>query len=186
MSRIGNAPILIPSGITVEKTEGKVVVNGPKGQLELTFSPEITVEVLQDQVLLKRKNEQKKVKALHGLYRSLIANMVKGVNEGWSKGLELVGVGYRAQSSGDKLTLVVGFSHPVEISAPVGITFEVRDNTKVFVTGIDKHLVGQVSASIRAIKPPEPYQGKGIRYAGEYIRRKAGKAGKAGAAGAGK
>lgn len=186
MSRIGNAPILIPSGITVEKTGQKVSVNGPKGQLELEVNPEITFDIENGQMVFKRKSEEGKVKALHGLFRSLVANMVTGVATPWTKDLELVGVGFRAQSSGDKLNLVIGFSHPVEIAAPAGIQFEVKDNTKITVTGIDKSLVGQTAASIRAIKPPEPYQGKGIRYSGEYIRRKAGKAGKAGAAGAAK
>jgi len=185
MSRVGNASIVIPSGVTVETTGQKVSVNGPKGQLEIEMDQEISAEVADGQVILKRKNEQKRVKALHGLYRSLTANMVKGVSEGWSKNLELIGVGYRAQSSGDKISLVVGYSHPVEIAAPSGIAFEVRDNTKVTVSGIDKELVGQIAAQLRRVRPPEPYQGKGIRYEGEYIRRKAGKAGKVGAAGAG-
>lgn len=182
MSRIGNMPIQI-SGVTAEKTGQKIVVNGPKGQLELEVDPSISFEIGKDHILLKRKNEDKKIKAFHGLYRSLIANMIRGVSVGWSKNLELVGVGYRAQNNEDKLTLTVGFSHPVEIVAPPGIQFEVRDNTKITVFGIDKELVGQIAATIKRIKPPEPYQGKGIRYEGEYIRRKAGKAGKVGAAG---
>lgn len=186
MSRIGNAPILIPAGVTVEKAGNKIIVNGAKGQIELVVDSSISLEINKDYILLKRKSEEKKIKALHGLFRSLIANMIFGVSEGWTKNLELVGVGYRAQSSGDKLTLNVGFSHPVEVIAPQGINFQVNDNTKVIVSGSSKDLVGQVAASIRRIKPPEPYQGKGIRYEGEYIRRKAGKAGKVGAAGAAK
>jgi large subunit ribosomal protein L6 len=183
MSRIGNSPIVIPAGVTIEKMGTKILVKGPKGQLETEVDPKITVEV-GEQVILKRSSEEGKVKALHGLFRSLIFNNVQGVTTGWTKNLELVGVGFRAQTTGDKLTLVIGFSHPVEILAPEGILFEVKDNTKITISGIDKSLVGQIAASIRAVKSPEPYQGKGIRYAGEYIRRKAGKAGKAGAAGA--
>lgn len=184
MSRIGNMPILIPQGVTIEKMGQKIVVNGVKGQLELVVDPSISFELNSGNILFTRKSEDKKIKALHGLYRSLVVNMVRGVSVGWSKNLELVGVGYRAQSSGDRLILNVGFSHPVEVVAPPGISFQVNDNTKVIVSGNSKELVGQVGASIRRIKPPEPYQGKGIRYQGEYIRRKAGKAGKVGAAGA--
>ncbi len=184
MSRIGNALIEIPSGVSVEQTDRKVVVKGAKGELNITIDPMIMMEVADGQIIVKRKNEVKRVKALHGLTRSLLFNMVKGVSEGWVKGLELVGVGYRAQSSGDKLNLTVGYSHPVEILAPEGITFEVKDNTKISVSGIDKILVGQMAANIRKVRPPEPYQGKGIRYQGEHIKRKAGKAGKVGAGGA--
>ncbi len=180
MSRIGNAPIQIPAGVTATKTGGKIVVNGSRGQLELSPDLRISVEINDGILQVKRKNEQKVVKALHGLTRSLIANMVTGVTEGWSKNLELVGVGFRAQGNGDKLTLAVGYSHPVEIIAPTGIEFEVSDNTKITVSGIDKQLVGEMAAKIRKVRPPEPYKGKGIRYEGEYIRRKAGKAGKVG------
>lgn len=156
------------------------MVNGSRGQLELSPDLRISVEINDGILQVKRKNEQKVVKALHGLTRSLIANMVTGVTEGWSKNLELVGVGFRAQGNGDKLTLAVGYSHPVEIIAPTGIEFEVSDNTKITVSGIDKQLVGEMAAKIRKVRPPEPYKGKGIRYEGEYIRRKAGKAGKVG------
>ncbi|TSC66749.1 MAG: large subunit ribosomal protein L6 [Microgenomates group bacterium Gr01-1014_80] len=186
MSRIGNAPILIPAGITVEKTEGRIIVNGEKGRLETNLDSRIEVDIKDGQVLVSRKNEEKATKAMHGLTRALIANMVLGVEKGWSKNLELSGVGFRAQTDGSKLTLTIGFSHPVDVQAPEGIQFEVKDNTRITVSGIDKQLVGETSAKIRAIKPPEPYKGKGIRYEGEYIRRKAGKAGKVGAAGAGK
>jgi len=168
-------------GVEVSTTSGSVVVKGPKGELSMKIDPTITMEIDSQVVSFKRKSEVKRVKALHGLTRALFANMVKGVTVGWTKKLELVGVGYRAQSSGDKLNLSVGFSHPVEMTAPEGIQFEVTDNTKLTVSGIDKNLVGQVAANIRAIKPPEPYKGKGIRYEGEYIKRKAGKAGKVGA-----
>lgn len=186
MSRIGNALVILPEGVEVEKASGTISVKGPKGSLQMKFDPSISIAVTGSSVSFSRKNDLKKVKALHGLTRALFANMVVGVQIGWGKKLELVGVGYRAQSSGEKLILSVGFSHPVEISAPVGIQFEVSDNTKLTVSGIDKNLVGQIAANIRAIKPPEPYKGKGIRYEGEYIKRKAGKAGKIGAAGTAK
>lgn len=159
------------------------MVNGPKGTLnmEMEIAPEIKVTVEGNQILLKRKDDQKRLKALHGLTRSLIANMILGVTEGWSKNLELVGVGFRAQSNGDKLTLNVGYSHPVEVTAPAGITFEVSDNTKIKVSGADKQLVGQVAANIKKVRMPDVYKGKGIRYEGEYIRKKVGKSGKTGA-----
>lgn len=184
MSRIGDAPILIVSGVTVEKTGKTLLVNGPKGNLKIEVNPAITVEVEGEKVIVKRKSEEKTVKALHGLTRSLIANMVKGVSEGWSKNLELVGVGFRAQNVGNKLTLNVGYSHPVEVDAPEGITFEVVDNIKIKVSGADKQLVGQISANIKKVRIPDVYKGKGIRYEGEYIRKKLGKTGKIGAVGA--
>lgn len=180
MSRIGNVPIAIPAGVTVEKDGSRVVVNGPKGTLNMEIASEIKVTVEGNQILLKRKDDQKRNKALHGLTRSLIANMLLGVTEGWSKNLELVGVGFRAQSSGDKLTLNVGYSHPVEVTAPAGITFEVLDNTKIKVSGADKQLVGQAAANIKKVRVPDVYKGKGIRYEGEYIRKKVGKSGKTG------
>ena len=186
MSRIGNAPVQIPAGVTVEKTGGHLLVNGTKGKLEFDINPTISVDITDGVISVKRKNEEKATKAIHGLTRALISNMINGVSDGWSKNLELVGVGFRAEGNGEKLTLNIGFSHPVEINAPEGISLEVRENTKITVSGIDKEKVGQMAAKIRDIKPPEPYKGKGIRYEGEYIRRKAGKAGKAGAAGAGK
>ena len=181
MSRIGNLPIVIPQGITIERDGSRVVVNGPKGTLNMDIAPEIKVMIEGDQILLERKDDQKKIKALHGLTRSLIANMILGVTEGWSKNLELVGVGFRAQSSGDKLILNVGYSHPVEVSAPQGIIFEVLDNTKIKVSGADKQLVGQVAANLKKVRVPDVYKGKGIRYEGEYIRKKVGKSGKTGA-----
>ncbi len=179
MSRVGNNPINIPAGVNVVIDAGQVVVNGPKGELKLQVRPEITVEKEEDKLIIKRKKEDQLSKALHGLTRSLIFNMVMGVTEGWSRNLEMVGVGYRAQGGADTLNLSVGFSHPVTVKAPEGIIFAVADNTKITVTGIDKNLVGQVAANIRKIKPPEVYKGKGIRFAGEYVRRKPGKAGKA-------
>lgn len=180
MSRIGNAPILIPEEVTVSKAGREVSVTGPKGELKIETDPAILVMVEKSQIVVKRKGEQKKVKALHGLTRSLIANMILGVTKFWSKDLELVGVGFRAQTDGGKLILNVGYSHQVEIVAPVGITFEVSDNTKIKVTGIDKQLVGQIAANIKKVRVPDVYKGKGIRYAGEYIRKKAGKSAKVG------
>ncbi len=184
MSRIGNAQIKVPIGVTIERSGKNLMVNGPKGRLTMEVVPEIKVEIDGDQILLKRKNDQKRAKALHGLVRSLIANMVLGVTEGWSKNLELVGVGFRAQSSGDKLLLNVGYSHPVEIISPEGITFEVKDSTKIKVSGINKQLVGQAAANIKKIRAPDVYKGKGIRYEGEYVRKKVGKSAKVGALGA--
>lgn len=179
MSRIGSAPIIIPSGVEIQIVGNNLVVSGPKGKLEQLIRPEIKVEVDNGQIVVKRKKQDRLSRSLHGLTRSLISNMVVGVTQGWSKGLELVGVGYRAQGGGDTLNLSVGYSHPVSVKAPQGVTFVVADNTKIAVSGIDKHLVGQVAANIRAVKPPETYKGKGIRYSGEYVRRKPGKAGKA-------
>lgn len=186
MSRVGNTPIIIPAEVTIEKDGQKLIVNGPKGNLSLKVVPEIKVEIEDNKIIVKRKNDQKKVKALHGLTRNLIANAVIGVSEGWSKNLELQGVGFRAQGGGDNLTLNVGFSHPVSLKTPEGINFEVTDNTKIKVSGIDKQLVGQTAANIRKIKIPDVYKGKGIRFEGEYIRRKVGKSAKIGVAGGAK
>lgn len=185
MSRIGNAPIIIPVGVTIEKNGNNLVVNGSKGSLNLQFDPKISVEIDSEKIIVKRKNDEKKVRAIHGLTRSLIANMINGVLTGWSKNLELVGVGFRSQTDGKKLTLNVGYSHPVDVVAAEGITFEVTDNTKIKVSGIDKQMVGQTAANIRKVRVPDVYKGKGIRYEGEYIRKKAGKAAKAGATGVG-
>jgi large subunit ribosomal protein L6 len=171
---------VIPAGVEINIDGNKVAVKGPKGSLETVVRPEVKFEQQDGRLIVKRKKEDRVHRALHGLYRSLINNMVMGVSQGISKNLELVGVGYRVQGGGDTLTLSVGFSHPVVVKAPEGINFTVAENTKIQVAGIDKVLVGQVAANIRAIKPPEVYKGKGIRYAGEYVRRKAGKAGKAG------
>ena len=184
MSRIGNLPIIIPSGVTVEKTGSNLEVFGPKGNLSLKVISEIKVIVADNQIVVKRKNDQKRIRALHGLTRNLIASMISGVTAGWSKNLELQGVGFRAQSSGDKLILNVGFSHPVEVIAPAGISFEVTDNTKIKISGVDKQLVGQVAANLKKVRIPDVYKGKGIRMMGEYIRKKLGKSGKIGLAGA--
>lgn len=180
MSRIGNTPIEITSGVEVIKTGNSLVVKGSKGELSLEINPAISTEIADGLIIFKRKNDLKKNKALHGLTRALVANMIKGVTEGWSKKLELVGVGYRAVVNGKTLGLSVGYSHPVEIEAPEDISFEVVDNTKLTILGINKEKVGQMAANVRNIRPPEPYKGKGIRYEGEVIKRKAGKAGKVG------
>jgi large subunit ribosomal protein L6 len=181
MSRVGSAIIKIPSNVQVNVEAGEVVVSGPKGSLSTVLYPEVKVEIEGDTMTVKRKKDDKTSRSLHGLTRALINNTVVGVTDGWTKGLEMVGVGYRVQGGGDTLTLNVGYSHPVVIKAPEGITFTISDNTKITVAGINKILVGQVAAKIRDVKPPEVYKGKGIRYSGEYVRRKAGKAGKASA-----
>lgn len=179
MSRIGNAPIEIPAAVTINLTGQKVSVNGPKGQLELQVRSEIKLKLEGNVLTLSRAKQDRLSRSLHGLYRSLLFGMVKGVTEGWTKNLEMVGVGYRAGGGGDKISLSVGYSHPVEMIAPEGISFTVTDNTKIQVSGIDKTLVGQVAANLRSVRPPEVYKGKGIRYLGELVRRKPGKAGKA-------
>lgn len=179
MSRIGEVAILIPSNVTVDIDGAHITVSGPKGKLEIDFHPSLKVEKVEDKIMVTRKRGNQLAKSMHGLTRTLISNMVVGVTDGWTKGLELVGVGYRVQGGNDSLTLSVGYSHPVAVAAPEGISFQVADNTKIQVLGIDKTLVGQVAANIRKVKPPEVYKGKGIRYSGEYVRKKAGKAGKA-------
>lgn len=185
MSRIGRQPIQILEGVTVQVKDGQVAVKGPKGELRQEIRPEIKVEIKKDQILVSRKTENKLGRSLHGLTRTLIANMVQGVTEGWSKTLKLVGTGYRVKLEGEKIILSVGFSHPVEVKPIEGIKFEVKGNDMITVLGIDKALVGQVTAGIRKIRPPEPYKGKGIRYEDEEVRRKPGKAAKIGAAGFG-
>jgi large subunit ribosomal protein L6 len=179
MSRIGNNPILIPAGTEITLDGNLVTVKGSKGVLTMELNPAVKLEVEGGQAVVKAKKGVEKAAAMHGLTRSLIFNMVKGVSEGWTKELEMVGVGYRAQGGGETVTLNVGYSHQVVVKAPEGITFAVADNTKIKVSGINKILVGQIAANIRAVRPPEVYQGKGIRYSGEYVRKKAGKAGKA-------
>ncbi len=181
MSRVGQAPIPVPSGVEV-KIEGRVVtVKGPKGELSRTLPEALSITQADGQLTVARADDERESRALHGLFRSLIANMVTGVTEGYRRGLEIVGVGYRATAQGDRaLELAVGYSHTVKVQAPEGITFEVPSNTRIDVVGIDKETVGQVAADIRAIRKPEPYKGKGIRYQGEVVRRKAGKAASAG------
>ncbi len=170
-------PISLPSGVDVKVDDGLVVVKGAKGTLTQAIDPAISVSVDDGTVTFTRANDERKSRALHGLSRALINNMVIGVSEGYKKELTAVGVGYRAVLKGSRLELQVGFSHPVHIDAPEGITFEVPEPTKIIVDGIDKQKVGQVAANIRAVRPPEPYKGKGIRYTDEHVRRKAGKAG---------
>jgi large subunit ribosomal protein L6 len=180
MSRIGRLPIAVPSGVDVTIDGRNVTVKGPKGTLSRALHPDITVSREDGTLVVTRPTEQKTHKQLHGLTRTLVNNMVIGVTDGYRKGIEITGVGYRAALNGRKLTLNLGYSHPVEIDPPDGISFEVENPTRLAVVGIDKELVGQVAAQVRATRKPEPYKGKGVRYAGEYIRRKAGKAGKIG------
>ena len=180
MSRVGKQPIPIPSGVDVNVRASDVHVKGPKGELQLQAASSINVTVDDGSVLVERSTESREVRALHGLVRSLIANMVQGVTQGYRKTLELHGTGYRAQLAGSKLVMQLGHSHPDEYSPPQGISLEVENPTTIHINGIDKRLVGQVAADIRAARPVEVYLGKGIRYRGEYVRRKAGKAGKVG------
>lgn len=182
MSRIGEKPIIIPEGVTVKKEGGDILVQGPKGNLVLKVASNLGVEIADNRILVYRKNEQIKSKALHGTIRQLLANMVHGVNEGWSKKLEVVGTGFRASLSGQNLVLLLGFSHPVEIIPLEGITFNVTEN-KIVVSGSDKSVVGLMAAKIRGIKPPDPYKGKGIRNEGEIIKLKPGKQAKIGVIG---
>jgi large subunit ribosomal protein L6 len=177
MSRIGKEPVPIPDGVDVSVRDDRVVVQGPKGELSQPVPDGITVEIADGEVVVTRASDHREHRSLHGLTRSLVANMVTGVTSGFQRRLEIVGVGYRAQARGsDALTIQAGFSHPVEVQAPQGVTFEVPSPTRITVSGADKQLVGQVAADIRAIRRPEPYKGKGIRYEGEQVRRKAGKA----------
>ncbi len=179
MSRIGRKPVPIPSGVTVDVKGSTVTVKGPKGELTYTFDPDMQIEVQDGQVLVKRPSDHRRHRALHGLTRALINNMVIGVSQGYEKRLILEGVGYRADVRGDRLVLNVGYSHQVEVPAPPGITFEVdRSGKNVTVRGIDKQLVGEIAARVRRVRPAEPYKGTGIRYADEVIRRKAGKSGR--------
>ena len=180
MSRIGRLPIAIPAGVDVTIDGRTVTVKGPKGELSRELHPDMRVAREDGSIVVSRPTEQKTHKQLHGLTRTLVNNMVVGVTDGYRKGLEITGVGYRAVKVGEKLQLSLGYSHPVEIDPPSGISFEVENPTRLAVVGIDKELVGQVAAQVRATRKPEPYKGKGVRYSGEYIRRKAGKAGKIG------
>ncbi len=179
MSRVGSMPIEIPGGVEVRIEGSRVSVKGPKGELSRSVPPDMKLDLGDGRLLVKRPSDQPRHRALHGLTRSLIANMVTGVSQGFAKTLELQGVGYRAQMQGETLVLAVGFSHPVQVSPPPGIEFAVDGTTRILIKGIDRELVGQVAADVRKVRPPEPYKGKGIRYQGEYVRRKAGKAGKA-------
>lgn len=178
MSRIGKMPVPVPSGVDVQVAGQKVTVKGPKGTLQREFSDRVSVSLDDGAATVARFDDTRESRALHGLSRALLANMVEGVANGFKRDLEIVGVGYRAALKGRDLELQLGFSHPVAFPAPEGISFEVPEPTKVSISGIDKEKVGEVAANIRKIRPPEPYKGKGVRYAGEHIRRKAGKAGR--------
>jgi large subunit ribosomal protein L6 len=180
MSRIGRLPIAVPSGVDVTIEGRTVTVKGPKGLLSRELHPDMTISREDDTLVVTRPTEQKTHKQLHGLTRTLVNNMVVGVTDGYRKGLEITGVGYRAVKVGEKLQLSLGYSHQIEIEPPTGITFELENPTRLAVVGIDKELVGEIAAKIRSTRKPEPYKGKGVRYAGEQIRRKAGKAGKIG------
>ncbi len=178
MSRVGKMPVTIPGGVDVAVDGPAVTVKGPKGELRRTFHEKVSISVDEGAATVERADDSREARALHGLSRALLANMVAGVSEGFRRELDIVGVGYRAQLKGSDIELQVGFSHSVTVPAPEGISFEVPEPTKIVVSGIDKQQVGQVAADIRGVRPPEPYKGKGIRYAGEYVRRKAGKAGR--------
>ena len=179
MSRVGRMPIAIPAGVTVDIAENNdVTVKGPKGELSRVFPAEMSIAIEADEIVVRRPNDLKKNKSLHGLTRALLNNMVKGVTEGFSKTLLITGVGYRASKQGNKLVLALGYSHPIEMEEPEGIEIEVPDQNKIIVKGIDKEKVGQCAAEIRSFRAPEPYKGKGIRYEDEHIRRKVGKTGK--------
>jgi large subunit ribosomal protein L6 len=179
MSRVGRRPIELPGDVKVDVRGNHVEVSGSKGKLSQTFRPEMTIKVEDGRLLVERPSDSRQHRAFHGLTRALLNNMVTGVSEGFNRRLQVEGVGYRAELSGNNLVLNVGYSHPVEIEPPEGVTFEVENRGKqINVSGIDKQVVGEITAKIRKVRPPEPYKGKGIRYVGEYVRRKAGKAGK--------
>lgn len=178
MSRIGKKPIEVPAGVTVTLDGNRVTVKGPKGELSREFNKDITITVEDNVVTVTRPSDSKEHRTVHGTTRAILANMVEGVSKGFEKSLELIGVGYRAQKQGNKLVLSVGYSHPVEITPENGLEIDVPSNTQVVVKGIDKEQVGALAANIRGVRPPEPYKGKGIRYVGEYVRRKEGKTGK--------
>jgi len=178
MSRIGRLPIDVPAGVDITIDGSAVTVKGPKGELKLTVASPIEVKLEDGQVLVTRPDDERASRSLHGLTRTLISNQIVGVTEGYSKGLEVVGTGYRVAAKGESLEFALGFSHSITVDPPAGISFAVEGNTKVTVLGIDKQAVGEVAANIRKLRKPEPYKGKGVRYAGEVVRRKAGKSGK--------
>ncbi|HEY7796545.1 MAG TPA: 50S ribosomal protein L6 [Microbacteriaceae bacterium] len=177
MSRIGKMPIAIPQGVEININGQHVAVKGPKGELSLEVSEPIKVAVEENEIIVTRPDDEQTSKALHGLSRTLIANNVHGVSQGYQKNLEIVGTGYRAVAKGSSIELALGLSHPVVVDPPAGVTLQVEGQNKIIVSGIDKQAVGEVAANIRKLRKPEPYKGKGIRYEGEYVRRKAGKAG---------
>lgn len=178
MSRIGRLPITVPGGVTVSQEDRVVTVKGPKGELQLTIPDPIEVAIEDNTVTVTRPDDERESRALHGLVRTLINNNIIGVNEGFQKTLEVVGTGYRVASKGQSLEFALGYSHSITVEPPAGVTFSVEGNDKVTVSGIDKQAVGEAAANIRKLRKPEPYKGKGVRYEGEYVRRKAGKAGK--------
>ncbi|MBX3088866.1 MAG: 50S ribosomal protein L6 [Cryobacterium sp.] len=178
MSRIGRLPIDVPAGVDVNISGSEVTVKGPKGELKLSVASPIEVKLEDGQVLVSRPDDERESRSLHGLTRTLINNQIIGVTEGYSKGLEIVGTGYRVAQKGNSLEFALGYSHSITVDPPAGITFSVEGNNKLAVHGIDKQQVGEVAANIRKLRKPEPYKGKGVRYAGEVVRRKAGKAGK--------
>jgi large subunit ribosomal protein L6 len=178
MSRVGKKELVIPAGVTLTNNNNTITVKGPKGELTRTFSPDMQIELNENVLTVVRPTDNKEHRALHGTTRALLGNMVEGVTNGYIRNLELVGVGYRATKTGDKLVLSVGFSHPVEITPENGVEIEVPSNTKISIKGIDKERVGALAAYIRQVRPPEPYKGKGIRYEGEMVRRKEGKTAK--------
>jgi len=184
MSRIGKKPIIIPQGVTVTKEDNLLTVKGPKGELKLNFNPLVSVNIGENEITVTRDDESREKRSLHGLTRSLIQNMVTGVTQGYTKTMEINGVGYRVAIAGTKLVLNLGFSHPIEYKIPAGITFKIDDEKKnvLYISGIDKQLVGQTASEIREFRKPEPYKGKGIKYIDEHIRRKAGKTATKGAA----
>jgi len=179
MSRIGRQPVIIPTGVTVKVDSNIVNISGPKGNIEVKIPFKINVEVKDNQVIVSRVSEDKKIKACHGATRAHINNAVTGVQTLWIKEMEIKGTGYKASLNGNKLKLMVGFIHPVEFTAPVGIEFQVPEETKIIISGVNKTIVGQIASNIRKVRPPEPYKGKGVRYAGEFIKLKAGKKAKA-------
>jgi len=179
MSRIGRMPITVPPGVVVNLKEDEVTVTGPKGELHRRFHPDMSITLDSNTMMVLRPSDDRVHRSLHGLTRSLLANMVEGVSKGFEKGLEIVGVGYRAEKTGDNLVIRIGFSHLVDVSPIPGVSLDVEGNNRIKVTGIDKEVVGEMAARIRAIRPPDAYKGKGIRYAGESVRLKAGKSGKA-------
>jgi len=179
MSRIGRMPIPVPQGVKVDIEQGEVTVTGPKGELHRYFNPDISITVQNDSLVVSRPTDNRVHRSMHGLTRSLLANMVQGVTNGFEKNLEIVGVGYRAEKAGDKLIIRIGYSHPVEVTPLPGVTLSVEGTNRIKVSGISKEAVGEMAAKIRAIRPPDAYKGKGIRYAGELVHLKAGKAGRA-------
>ena len=176
MSRIGRKPVPIVKGIKIENTDGLIKVTGPKGELSARIPPSITIDIKENEVLVKRASDIKAHRALHGTWRAHLNNMMKGVSEGFQRKLEIVGVGYKAEIKGKKVQFALGYSHPILFAPPAGIKIEIPAPTSVVISGNDKQLVGQVAAKLRSFRPPEPYKGKGVKYEGEYIRRKAGKA----------